>query len=350
MKKKKKHEKNIQLGIKDNLIQNPLTTKNISFDEDSNIECTFLSNNTNDQKDEILNCKDCSNEKADRIFLEDEIEENEDDNFSFSTNSSTCDKNINYCLYRKIFIHQDADSVPMHITELNFLKKDFNNLPPNFSFFPGWFKHKIPTRILNNLKFKRLISVEICKNYGLIKFYFLIYIMIQKNTYPKEIKKISLDVIFHLVCYHLCKTYNLGKGTSVEVDKKYSCHHLIKEENFFNLFKPKDYWLKNAESLLQKTKKRAKTEYGITQSSLKAIHLYNVLPLLSHKNVNKVALVYFIFYATQDKDINPTINSIDEEEREKIAKKKKKLFKINNLFRKYRNTAFKAYKKLISIE
>ncbi|KAL6120757.1 hypothetical protein NUSPORA_02463 [Nucleospora cyclopteri] len=233
----------------------------------------------------------------------------------------------------------------MYTSELHFFKDTKLLFPKEFSFSPGWNKHKLKNLYMKKTDKSRLYFIKICQDYGLKNFFGLILKMIQMNSYTKKTRKTPLDVCFHLVCFHLCTQHNLGKGSTIKIDKKYPCHNIINNKKYRQVFKSKKYWHKKAKILYEQTKRKACTKFGITTSSLTSNHLYNTLILLKYRNPTKIALVFYVYYATKDSELNPTSFNLPFSEFQKFITRQKMLLKILHHFRMYFNYAFKVFQK-----
>ncbi|KAL6120644.1 hypothetical protein NUSPORA_02591 [Nucleospora cyclopteri] len=254
---------------------------------------------------------------------------------SFLSDSLLSKQDDAYYITKKFLIHKDADSYEMYTSELHFFKDTKLIIPKEFSFSPGWNKHKLKNRSIKKSKSKQSNLIKICHDYGLTKYFFVVLKIIQMNTYTEKTRKTPLDVCFHLICFHLCTQHNLGKGSTTKVDKKYSCHNLINNKKYCQLFKSKNYWDKKAKILYEQTKIEACSTFGITTSSFRANHLYNVLIILKYNDPKKIALVFYVYYATKDSELNPCYYGLSFSESEKFVSRQKKILIIIRKFRLY---------------
>ncbi|KAL6122381.1 hypothetical protein NUSPORA_00562 [Nucleospora cyclopteri] len=263
-----------------------------------------------------------------------------------------------YHLYKNnpaILLHKSADFSRFLNTEINFLKvkwiefldakDDIKVLPKKISFSPGWNPKKFVDKamLLNRQKDERY--VKICNEYGLKNYFSLVYNMIQINTYIQRNCNVFMHVCFHLVCYHFCSEYNLGKGKSVKVNPFYTYYNFINNKNYRKLFKTKEFWLKKAEIIFKKGKEKALVELGITQSSFTSFHLYNVLHLLLYINHIRVAYVFYIYFATKISELDRNLKFVEKSQLKNIIEKRKRLYKIALEYKDYRDSACRNFRK-----
>ncbi|KAL6121244.1 hypothetical protein NUSPORA_01868 [Nucleospora cyclopteri] len=268
-------------------------------------------------------------------------EEDEDDYKTFIKEYPNPVKTSLHNLKKLVFHHKSANDTALYTKKYDFLKykwttlynseQDITEFPKGFSFVPGWHNYKIHSKYMLYSTIKHPAFVEILEEYGLINYGSLIYNMITINTFNKNNSKIPEMIVVHIICFHLCTTYNLGKGKDIKVDQTNSFHYLINNANFNKLFKPKKYWQQKAKLLLKNAKKQALNELLITESSFNHIHLYNILHLMSSKCPSRVAFVFYVFHASNKSELDCNLDPFQKDYRsylEKI-KKRKKLYKIN---------------------
>ncbi|KAL6121999.1 hypothetical protein NUSPORA_01023 [Nucleospora cyclopteri] len=337
----KKIEKSIIPCKKLELTQNSHETQNSSSDKDKFFEAiTDLHVNTKNSNFE-------EDESEDLSFLSSSSlsEENENENLSFSSDSSLPEKSDSFYLRKRFWVHKDASLNHILNSEIHFFRNEHLIFPKEFSFSPGWNKHKLTNQYINKADKKRSSFIKICQDYGLKHYFGLILKMIQMNTYTKDTQNTPLDVCFHLICFHLCTKHNLGYGFFAKVDKKYHCHNLINNKRYCQVFKSKKYWNKKAEKLYEQTKLKVNAKFGISTSSLMANHLYNILTLLPYKNSNKIAFVFYVYYATDESELNQRTYGLSFSESQKVISRQKKIFKVTKRFRKMFICAFKVFQK-----
>ncbi|KAL6122225.1 hypothetical protein NUSPORA_00755 [Nucleospora cyclopteri] len=161
--------------------------------------------------------------------------------------------------------------------------------------------------------------------------------MIKINTHSKKTHFISLEICFHICCYHLCTIWNLGKGKNFKLNETIIFYKFINNKNFQKLYKTKDYWLEKAQILRQKAQERAISELGITSSSFTIIHLYNILLLLPFQNSFTIAFVCFVYHATYNDEVDSNLLSVTSDKVDFVIHKRKILKKIYLRYAKYKN-------------
>ncbi|KAL6121249.1 hypothetical protein NUSPORA_01867 [Nucleospora cyclopteri] len=304
-------------------------TKSIFNNDDSDISCssneTDLYNNSN--SDEIYEEESFRPKKGD-IFKPDIVESK-----------------------KFIPLHKDANQICLFNNNYNFLfrnwmiLKDSDNeekqFPLGFSFSPGWHKTRTPYKPMFKTKIKDPILVSICIEYGLEKYFTLIFNMVRINTFSEKNRYITFEVCFHLICHNLCTKWNLGKGKNCNVNTTFNLDVLISNEKFYELFKTKKYWLKKAKTLLNHAKIRAFNELQISESSFNAKHLYNLLLLIITENPKTVAFTCYVYHATIKTEVDHNLNDVLPEKRYSVIEKRRILFKICEKYKTYMKNAHK---------
>ncbi|KAL6121863.1 hypothetical protein NUSPORA_01159 [Nucleospora cyclopteri] len=281
---------------------------------------------------------------------DDQTEDEELNNIMNNTDNQTT--SFKFHRMRKcIYTHKNADFITLLTNEIDFItlnlvkspyfENEKQNFPQGFSFSPGWNNFKI----FITSKFKYLSTdlelMEICQEYRLQSYFSLILTLVKVNTISKKNQAISIKLCFHLICYHLCTMWNLGKGKNLKKDIKNEDHMFFSNKNYLRLFKTKEYWLCKAKVLHGKVKLKALKELNISESSLKAIHLYNLLLLLPHKNSKTVAFIFYVHHATKHEELDVNLYCIDEKIKNSIINKRIILYKIAQKYYKLTNSAYK---------
>ncbi|KAL6122421.1 hypothetical protein NUSPORA_00552 [Nucleospora cyclopteri] len=324
------------------------STKNINYyaSQIENYKDEYIFHQRDDNfKPSYVSLSNAENSNKD-IYSSESEEEIETD---FTPKSSDFFEQRLFADTKYIKLHKNANLVEMYNIDFDFsteniFKKadsDYNRakLPNGFSFSPGWHNFCLSENKVLKTKNKNSELLNICKEYKLENFFSLIFNIIRINTFRKKIPFLSFELCLHIVCYHLCTQWELGKGKNVEIDKKYKHHRLINNNNFHKLFKSKQYWYNKAFKIYEIAKSRAARELGITISSFKPEHLYNVLLLLPLKNSKTVAFVFYVYYASISEELDINLKYISMDKVEHVIERRKKLHIINNEYAKYKNNA-----------
>ncbi|KAL6120801.1 hypothetical protein NUSPORA_02406 [Nucleospora cyclopteri] len=252
--------------------------------------------------------------------------------------------------------HKDAKQVSLFIKTFNFTKLEnvymqnetnfCKYLPIKLKLSPGW----------NNYHLKELVAYKInvfdkglkliCKNYDLEKYYLIIFNFVRYNTFTYKNSHLSFAVCFHIFCYHLCKTWDLGKGKNFQLDDNDNIYrHFIHETNFHKLFKTENYWLKKAEILLEKARIRALKDLGIEKSTMLVSHLYKFLLLLPFKNSYEVAYICYAYHATETKNMPYDSKTVSQKTYDIDSVKNRKLHQIVDAYNKNMHSARQIFAK-----
>ncbi|KAL6122099.1 hypothetical protein NUSPORA_00892 [Nucleospora cyclopteri] len=224
---------------------------------------------------------------------------------------------------------------------------EIETLPKNLIFIPGWYNYKILCKSMSYGKLKSPYFDGICQMYGLKKYFTLIYNIIRLNTYNKNNSNIQEDILFHIVCNHLCTQYDLGNGKNFQLNKMNCFYNYINNENYYKMFKSKEYWMNKAAVLYENAKKQAKSEFNISNSTANSIHLYNFLLLIPLKNPSKVAFVLYVYYGVDFGEIAFDFKTIfynKEGNDYDLLEKTKSLYKIYCEYHSYMQKARVIYK------
>ncbi|KAL6121864.1 hypothetical protein NUSPORA_01160 [Nucleospora cyclopteri] len=222
--------------------------------------------------------------------------------------------------------------------------KEANCFPEGFSFSPGWRKYHLSDIITYKYYSKNPLLYELCEEYGLNDYAFLIHNIVRSNTFTKKNTKISFVFCYHLVCYHLCSKYNLGKGKKHHVDQKFVYIKSLNHTNYYKLFKTESYWRNKAQILFKAAEIKALKELDITKTSLTVNYLYNYLLLLPFQNSKAIAYICYVHYASINNEINIKIKNLPKEKSMSIIEKRKKIFSITVAYKKYNDIARHAFK------
>ncbi|KAL6122093.1 hypothetical protein NUSPORA_00908 [Nucleospora cyclopteri] len=287
-----------------------------------------------------------------------ENEEN-DSSESDSTESNTVEsfepalnEKFNSYVYKPkkyIQFHKNPDGVKIFSTAVNFLdanyfkhkgfKKEIQNFPEGFTFSHGWRKYRLNLRNMHKDDLKVKFWLLICKEYNLEPYFLLIFNMIKINTHSKNTRSLSVEICFHICCYHFCTFWNLGQGKNFKLSENCIFNKFINNKNYRQLYKTKHYWSKKAEILYEKASKRAFDELEITTSCFDNSHLYNILLLLPFQNSYSVAFVCFVYHASIDSQVDSNLDDVTSDKHNLIIKKRKIIKKILQKYSKYKNIA-----------
>ncbi|KAL6122086.1 hypothetical protein NUSPORA_00899 [Nucleospora cyclopteri] len=337
--------------INSNTEFNFLKEQNPSITKQYNIKKNMLLNENNSQ-DNLEDIKiETYGDLSSGDKEEDEIYNSEDKYGAFNkVYPDPTEKDLNNPR-NLIRVHKLASTIMMLISELDFLRSHWLNtnyckkcmsiIPVNFLIFPGWHAHHVSIENIFLMKREPRYLSYICEQYGLTKYYCLVFNIIKTNTYNHKNIQIPLNIFFHLICYFLCKKYNLGNGQDFEIKHNIVLHKYINLKNFNRVFHPKDYWIKKADILLEKTKKKAFAEFGISRSSFNSKHLFNVLQILCSKDPERVALTYYIYYATEPTELRSIYNFPNSKivDQKKTKEKKVMIYKLIQECKDYITTA-----------
>ncbi|KAL6121865.1 hypothetical protein NUSPORA_01161 [Nucleospora cyclopteri] len=285
------------------------------------------------------------------------FDDSESDEFFEEDFRPKCDDIFNSTIYtkrRSISKHKNAKLISLYNTKINFLNINLNSnklfeikdkkFLNHFSFFPGWNKYKSCYNSMYKTEFELLSLKSIVAEYQLTEYFSFILEMVRTNTFSHKNHFISFKYCFHLICFHLCTSWNLGKGKCLKNDLKYKETYLISNKNYKKFFKTKNYWYKKAENLLFYAKKRALKELGISKSSFQASHLFNLLILLRQQNPVSIAFVCYVYHATISDEVDFNLNSVAKDRWDSIIEKRKTLTNIKKRYLQYINNAKKIAK------
>ncbi|KAL6121246.1 hypothetical protein NUSPORA_01871 [Nucleospora cyclopteri] len=306
----------------------------------------------------LIDCVSLKN-KTQNIIITDNEDEN--DYLSVFKEYPEPNENLLYNPKKLILHHKNAKDVALYCNKINFLKKSWiyiygsendikiypQNVPP---FDPGWNNYKIKFNEIICVRIKQGILFKICEEYKLSKYYSLIVNMIQTNTCNKNNSNLTIDLLFHIICYHFCTAYDLGEGKNYKINPDHHFYNYINNENFNKIFKPEAYWIEKAKFLFECAKEKALRELKISESSFNAFHLYNVLHLIKIKNPLRVAYVFYVFHASNrlelDCNLYRTLEVTDWYTQ--IIEKRKTLYKIQSEYYDYVYTARSVYNRMSS--
>ncbi|KAL6120800.1 hypothetical protein NUSPORA_02411 [Nucleospora cyclopteri] len=260
-----------------------------------------------------------------------------------------------YVITKIIGKHKDAKKVSLFIKTLNFTKlenvektNETNSckyLPIKVKLSPGWNNYHLTELVAYKLLEFDAKLKSICKIYDLEKYYLIIFYFIRYNTFTYKNSFIPFPVCFHIFCYHLCKTWDLGKGKNFQLDDNNIYRHFINETNFHKLFKTENYWLKKAEILLEKAKIRALKEFEIEKSTIMVNHLYKFLLLLPFRNSYEIAFICYVYHATESKNMPYDSKTVSQKTYDIDSVKNRKLHQIVDAYNKNMHSARQIFAK-----
>ncbi|KAL6120969.1 hypothetical protein NUSPORA_02196 [Nucleospora cyclopteri] len=334
-------EKSDKIGTKrikrtSHLSARKLKKINTIQDQKTNPECNSDDDAVEQNYGDLLsNGDECDNQSV-----------SEEESFEDNTKEYSDPDPIKLTSPRKLIsCHKNANTTIWLTTKIDYLKKfwisiqdsddDLKDCPQGFSFSPGWQKYHLNRKYIVFKKAKLKNFLNICQYYGLETYFSLIHNLIWANTFSKKNNMISLDICFHLICYHFCTKYGLGKGSQIKVDTKLKFHKTINNNNFYKLFKTEEYWNKKAENLFEKVKEKAMLELGITESSFKKIYLYNLLNLIQPSNPTRVAFVFYVYHGTKESELDLNLNKLTSDEKNAMIEKRKILYRIKSEYKLY---------------
>ncbi|KAL6120575.1 hypothetical protein NUSPORA_02673 [Nucleospora cyclopteri] len=212
---------------------------------------------------------------------------------------------------------------------------DIRHFPEGFSFSPGWHHFRLSKRAIFYNKLKIYILRNICKYYNLENYFSLIYTMIRNNTFTYANHFISIELCFHLICYHLCTKWNLGKGLNITISNHFSYRNLINYKNFKRLFKTHEQWFNRAVFLLNHAKKTTNFFFGTAESSFTATNLFNLMLLIPGHNSKRIAFICFVYHISNLENLFTYLHNKFNNNLSEINQKKKILSKIPKEYRCY---------------
>ncbi|KAL6120573.1 hypothetical protein NUSPORA_02675 [Nucleospora cyclopteri] len=216
---------------------------------------------------------------------------------------------------------------------------DIRHFPEGFSFSPGWHHFRLSNRVILYDKLKINKLKNICRYYNLENYFSLIYNMIRNNTFKYANHYITIELCFHLICYHLCTKWNLGKGFNINISNHFSYSNLINYKNYKRLFKTEEDWFNRAVLLLNHAEKTTELFFGKKESSFTAKNLFNLMLLIPGHNSKRIAFICFVYHISNLENLYKYLHNKSIDNLSEINQKKKTLSKILKEYRCYINKA-----------